>query len=576
MNKKIVLFLLCWILLLSGCFNSGVKNVQPVAQFSSSQSVSSVGEEIIFDASASSDVEDGQNLLARWDFDGDGRWEIDYGDSKKTIDRVSHTYYLPGKYHVRLEVKDTKQATDKLSKEITIKDHTELMSLEGIVLESRGGVGIANASVHLSKDDQEMKITTDDQGRFAFQVISGIYQLVVTKDGYSTSKVQDLYVGKNLEFELEVPLIKEFYSAWPNEPPIMEIDISPEISSGQAFSGQTFSGEISLKVSGHSDLGINIIEISFGHQSYSPDLDFLAQDSCQTTFDTTQLPNGWNYIKISMYDANYNFVQTFLPIRIENSASEAKITQPEIGMLFAMTFGKSLKLMAEDELSAIERQINQKIEFDLWKMKEELLDVTRTIFVEVIWSEIAEAMGYKIYRRLASETTSRLIATTVHTSFTDLSSALVPGEKVFYQVSAYTETKESDLSSPVYTIPLKRFNVMLEAPTHNRVITSTKPIFKWSFNQLVGESQSYDFVVQGVTDEQPMMKKKVDSQTSIIYDGHQLKNGKLYEWDIVNASAFSEYSPLSFAISASGGQSTGSLNGAFRFSTNFTEGSEKR
>lgn len=564
MKKKIVLLSLSWILILSSCFNSGSENTQPVAQFSCSQSVASVGEEIFFDASKSRDVEDGHNLLARWDFDGDGVWEIDYHTSQKTIEPVSYTYSTPGNYQVTLEVKDTKQATDKLVQQITINP-PELMLLEGVVLESRGGVGIAEAQVCLIIGDQQMIFTTEDSGRFVFEVTPGIYQLLVTKDGYSTSKVQDLYVGKDLEFELEIPLIEEFYLDWPNQPPVIQIDISP-----QSLVGEALSGEIELEISGHSELGINLLEVSFGHQSYSPDLSFDSQNFCQITFDTAQLPNGWNYIKISMYDANFNSVQTFYPIRIENSVSQKKIVQPEIGLLFAMTFGKSLKLLDQNELTVIEEEISQKADLDLGKIQESWPD-DRTIFVQVIWTEVLEAMGYKVYRRLATEETYQLIATTMQTSFTDLSSAIVPGEKVYYQVSAYTETLESDLSNPVYTIPLKQFNVRLDTPSHNHIITTLAPVFTWSYNQLVGDSQSYDFVVQGVTDQQPVMSRKIQNQRSVTYDGYQLKNGKLYEWDIVNASAFSEYSSFSFAISASGGQSTGSLNGAFQFITDLTQ-----
>jgi formylglycine-generating enzyme required for sulfatase activity len=59
-----------------------------------------------FDASNSSDYEDGSDLFYRWDFNNDGSWEIDFGTEKTT----DYEYANDGNYTIVLEVKDKNNA----------------------------------------------------------------------------------------------------------------------------------------------------------------------------------------------------------------------------------------------------------------------------------------------------------------------------------------------------------------------------------------------------------------------------------------------------------------------------------
>lgn len=54
-----------------------------------------------FDPTATTDDLDPDYLIkVRWDFDGDGLWEIDTADGRKASDIVTHRYSLPGNYEV--------------------------------------------------------------------------------------------------------------------------------------------------------------------------------------------------------------------------------------------------------------------------------------------------------------------------------------------------------------------------------------------------------------------------------------------------------------------------------------------
>ncbi len=559
MKRVFSILIILSIFILSGCFG---KNKSPVANFQYLPTKPEVGAIVTFDASLSSDKEDQYNLLTRWDLSGDGNWDIDYSADKRVPDKVSYTYLQPGTYKVTLEVKDTGQATHHVEKNVTVVSKPFIF--EGVVLDSRGGIGVGGAQVTLYNDKEEYTGQTESDGSFQLAVRTGLYQLEVTKEGRSTSKIQDLYLGLEIDPEMDIPLWEEFYPDWPQEAPIIHVNSLP-----QASLTTPLSGEIPLQIWGESELGIKSIEVTVGHQNYSPDYYFLSKNRCDITLDTTQLPDGWNYLRISMYDVNYNMTQSFIPLYIDNSTLNVKLDKPAILMLFSMTFGESLKLMNLDDNLSLQSYLPSGVELDLSKVMGVSSTEERTIFNQIVWTPLENAKGYRLYRSLSLDGNYRLIASTDNTSYTDLSSDLVPGQEVYYRVAAYSEDIDGPMSDIEYTIPLDVFNVSLLSPANQEIVTIDTPLLEWGYNQLVGDSQSYDILVQGITDESPSLVLTIDSQTSYFYDGTPLLNNKLYEWDIVSASAYREYSTVAFALSASGGQAEGALNGAFRFYTEF-------
>lgn len=65
----------------------------------------SVSQPFLFDASNSTDsFAPPESLLVRWDFDGDGSWDIDTTQGLRATDTIAHTYSRPDTYAVTLEV----------------------------------------------------------------------------------------------------------------------------------------------------------------------------------------------------------------------------------------------------------------------------------------------------------------------------------------------------------------------------------------------------------------------------------------------------------------------------------------
>lgn len=90
----------------------------------------------MFDAGESHDLEDSlQNLLFRWDFEGDGQWDTEYS-SEPTIE---HRYFHVGHYHPTLEVMDTDTMLSDTSMNLVVSHSTSPNPCEGIISIPYGG-----------------------------------------------------------------------------------------------------------------------------------------------------------------------------------------------------------------------------------------------------------------------------------------------------------------------------------------------------------------------------------------------------------------------------------------------------
>ena len=119
-------------------------NQAPDAQFTIPPEAIDTTTKVIFDASLSSDLEDGQDLLYRWDFDNDGKWDVNFSNNPI----AEHTFHVAGTYLSALQVKD-----------------------------SMGAVSLATASIGVSQgiasgidvEDQELNLTLVEGNYFTEQ-----------------------------------------------------------------------------------------------------------------------------------------------------------------------------------------------------------------------------------------------------------------------------------------------------------------------------------------------------------------------------------------------------------------------
>jgi len=94
--------------------NNITGNKPPIAEFSYTPSSPSAREEVTLNASSSYD-EDGTIELYRWDFDGDGKY-----DMETTNPVITHTWDDRGEYIVTLQVVDNSSLTNTYTKSINV------------------------------------------------------------------------------------------------------------------------------------------------------------------------------------------------------------------------------------------------------------------------------------------------------------------------------------------------------------------------------------------------------------------------------------------------------------------------
>lgn len=95
------------------------KGQSPQASLSSYPSTGSVNATFYFDSSDSFDAEDHHELETRWDFNGDGQFELDW--SEETNPTTS--YSLAGTYEVILQVRDSEEYIDQASVTLTVTEN---------------------------------------------------------------------------------------------------------------------------------------------------------------------------------------------------------------------------------------------------------------------------------------------------------------------------------------------------------------------------------------------------------------------------------------------------------------------
>jgi parallel beta-helix repeat protein len=101
----------------SAPFAVGECNTAPIATFSASPLSGTAVNTFKFDASGSSDSEDGASALeVRWDWENDGFYDTVWSTTKV----ATHTFTTPGKHTTRLQVRDTGGLADTATRQVSV------------------------------------------------------------------------------------------------------------------------------------------------------------------------------------------------------------------------------------------------------------------------------------------------------------------------------------------------------------------------------------------------------------------------------------------------------------------------
>ncbi len=142
-------------------------NFAPVALFTVSDLYGGTSTLFTADASVATDFEDGTDVLeVRWDWDGDGSWDVDWSTDKS----AGHTYSAPGIYTLVLEVRDSGGLTDMFELEVAVDDEAPSTAVSYDGTEGSSGYFVSEVGFSLSPADDysgvEVTMYSVDQGRW--------------------------------------------------------------------------------------------------------------------------------------------------------------------------------------------------------------------------------------------------------------------------------------------------------------------------------------------------------------------------------------------------------------------------
>jgi len=443
-------------------------------------------------------------------------------------------------------------------------------SLSGTVISDAGGPAVEGSTVDV-KDGVDIisTTTTNAQGSFGIAGLAdGTYDIIVTQSGRATSKAQDVQIISSQTTVVNLVQKEVNVLGWEIDP--------PTISTTGIVEGATLSGTETCSVQVADDSDIKYVYVGLG---YIPSELENEYNIILPSFDTTLFPDGDYQVTVVAYDMNYNRSQLTLNVTISNGSSGTVPAAPTYLWPLSITLGENIGFFSNSRNELFKR-VNIKRDPNIINLPEgRSIDLNAVInvagpdsnlFVEIGWDSVVDATGYKIYRKFEGEDTYHFVgSSTGYPWFYDTDPRLSVGRKTYYQVSAYNGFGESEKTSAEWTIPLSKFNLNLVSPVEGATGVSLTPTLQWQPVEIVGKYQYYDWYIMGKNDSYYTWNGGVENVTSWVYDGEPLLYLKVYEWNVWYAvayddsySTFPEYRAISIA-----GAGTGSLNGAFEFTT---------
>ncbi|MEJ6949757.1 carboxypeptidase-like regulatory domain-containing protein [Natronospora cellulosivora (SeqCode)] len=443
--------------------------------------------------------------------------------------------------------------------------------VSGYVTENQGGQVVEGVSVYY---DSDIEITyTDSDGYFSLVVPPDEFvDIILTKDNYASVRLQDICVKKNQALDIEIPIRKDFN---PNES-----HVPPSISVFDSFTGDIIGA--GMEVSGLVEIELDVTaENSLLHSYFylgnsRGNIFFEGIYRPSFEFDSTSYPNGEILLNFMVYDSNENLAKYSVPVVINNDHElvEEAICEVEYLNIYAITAGENIGLYRQKEDSLYGKTGNKNDSNVLETRNGRKLNLraadSSTIFIDLFWSEVENADGYKIYRSF-DQKNYELLSTVTNLEYIDTSVKLVPGKTTYYKVVPYNSSGTGE-AVEAFVTPLPSINVFLESPANRTTDIPLKPTFSWileSSAPLPADVEKAFFLTlyDGVGS---FLGEHIIFNTEEFTLSQILNPNRIYMWDVAYAEVFKTYyyedKGISEAISVAG-TGWGSLNGEFVFTT---------
>ncbi len=453
---------------------------------------------------------------------------------------------------------------------------TDPAYITGTVVEGRGGAGVVGARVFYGGYFSE----TDVNGDFNLTVPSGVVNdILVTKDGQATTRVQDVTVAANETIDFEIPTRSAFSPNRSFEAPSMTLNVEP----GQELSG-TFT--VVVKVDSVQPIYLHYVYLG-GEQRYPyENSSVYAVDENEIEIDTTQFPNGDSYLRVLIYDDNDNAAIKIVPITINNTIDDTVLPGELTSLnLVSYNWGVNIFFYGKDLADRINSAHG--LQLDVEDIRKDMDQINAApegacLYNRLTWTyDQGDAIdGFTVYRSFDHSNWEKIgdVAPEYLGSgrYDDWSAKLTVNTRVYYKVVPYNSFGVGNaMERNVYILP--SFNTYLEAPANEATGISLTPKFTWyddlseEINTDIEVEMYYKLALWDATNYQILLAE-IETTSLDLPGANALAPGGIYSWDISYSEMFTlceldDYG-YSYALSASGEyDGTGSVNGEFVFTT---------
>ena len=439
-------------------------------------------------------------------------------------------------------------------------------TITGTVRVSLAGAGVDGATVNFNGKST----ATSGGGNFTLAVISGTYDLLISKSGRAQTRIQAVLVSSGQTLDLEPILLKAMDPTMSATAPTMTVS---------GLDG-TLAGSVDFTVSVTASYAVKSIHCRIGNQDMDAEGTFDDASVVEFTLPTINYTDGPNIMVIRAVDINNNMVERDIPITIDNGYTMPAITLPPVlTALRAVTVDYEYGIWSAMPKKAAPK-FRSSFSSKTFTIKGKVIDISAVpagcnLYTIIFWlPQDPNEWSYRVYRAtIASGPWTKIFDglpkyQTLAGEFAcyDTSSKLTPDITYYYKVSSYNEAGEGP-DSEVYSVqPLSKLSVSLISPAQNATDVSLTPTLSWSCSGATGyDDRAFELTVIGVNDSGYSWEDYITSNTSEVYGGASLVAGKTYEWDIVYAEAYRDSDgPDNVAVSVA---INGSNNGAYTFTT---------
>ncbi|ADV68822.1 carboxypeptidase regulatory-like domain-containing protein [Deinococcus maricopensis] len=440
-------------------------------------------------------------------------------------------------------------------------------TLSGVVSVGRAGAAAEGATVTVVGTNT--KTTTDATGHFSLRATGKTNNLLITKEGYASTRVENIDTSKDQKVE-EI-LRRSFDPNLPSTPPTVTVDLQDGATVGDKdlvlkVKTTTSSPDVNAPAT-----GIVSLEVPAGSSGYlnagrtrSTSFDLTGDDTFTIKAADFAAYTGDLDVHVTVYDFNGNRTHVIRHVKVSAAANNAAVTQPTNLAPLAVTFADTGTFGALGKNPAAGAALKALLKGNAAPLNALRKTSAATVTPQaapngtILWVDVnftydptkPAPRAFELYRSLDDKTYTKAVTvdpsdivqnkTTGDYLIRDTSAELTPGVKTYYKIRAVSDAGNAD-SASVSVTPLNRFQVNLVSPGQGTTGVDRRPIFRWNATGAGASSLYYVLVfdrTQAEGNTTAWRSNLITNETAAVYnqDGRaaltSLQAYHAYDWQL--------------------------------------------